>query len=457
MKQHYSRDPVIDQSLRHSVRDGAAYAVMSGSGETYFSAFAVFLKASTAQIGFLASVPLLLASSAQLLSAWLGHLYGKRKALILTGAGLQACIWLPMMALPWLPTEYRVEIFIACVTLYYAFGNLAAPQWSSLMGELVVEKQRGRFFARRTRISSMTSFVSLVTAGSILHYFDSNAATKAGYLILFGVAFISRLVSVYHLSKVYDPPGHVAALEVPVERPTWTQLIHSQFAGFSVFFALMQFSVAIASPFFSVYLLRDLGFSYLEFMVCSASSVLMQFLTLNRWGRVSDIFGNRIILSLCGSLIPFVPFLWLFSTNFYYLMVAQAFSGIIWAGFTLSASNFLYDLVPANKRATYMAAHGVMSSFGVFFGALLGGLLGTILPEMYMIYGVEINLGNQLYNIFILSFVFRLITSWLLIPKLKEVRRVKPVTVRRLIFSVVRFNPLTGLYFDVVSSRRKLP
>jgi len=440
------------------VHDGAAYAVMAGSGETYFSAFAIFLKASTAQIGFLASVPPLLASFAQLLSAWLGHVTGKRKAIILLGASLQAFIWLPMALLPWLPTDHSVEIFIACVILFYAFGNLAAPQWSSLMGELVVEKKRGRFFARRTRISSMMSFVSLVIAGSVLHFFDGNLATDIGYLVLFSVAFISRLVSVYHLSKMYDPPGgHVAAIEVPVEKLTWRQLKQSQFTRFSIVFACVQFSVAIASPFFTVYLLRDLGFSYIEFMACSAATVFMQFLTLYRWGRVSDIFGNRIILSLCGSLIPLVPFLWLLSPNFYYLLIVQAFSGAIWAGFTLSASNFLYDLTPQNKRATYMAAHSVLASAGIFLGALLGGYLGTVLPGSYFIFDYEIHFVSQLYNLFIVSFIFRLLTFLLMIPRLKEIRRVKHVTVRRLVFRIVRFNPLTGLNFEVISSRKKQP
>jgi MFS family permease len=224
-----------------------------------------------------------------------------------------------------------------------------------------------------------------------------------------------------------------------------------------MFFALINFSVAIASPFFVIYLLRDLGFSYLEFMACTASTVLLQFLTLNRWGRISDIFGNRIILSLCGSLIPLIPFLWLLSSNFYYLLVVQAFGGAIWAGFTLSASNFLYDLIPQNKRATYMAAHNVLASIGVFSGALLGGYLGTVLPDSYSVFGYELNFISQLYNLFILSFVLRFITSLLLIPRLKEIRRVKAVTVRRLIFRIVRFNPLTGLNFEVISSRRKLP
>jgi hypothetical protein len=43
---------------------------MMGIGETCLSAFALFLKASTPQVGLLASLPPLLGSLAQLLSAW---------------------------------------------------------------------------------------------------------------------------------------------------------------------------------------------------------------------------------------------------------------------------------------------------------------------------------------------------------------------------------------------------
>ena len=46
-----------EKSLRHSLKDATTYAVMMGIGETYLSAFALFLKASTPQIGLLASLP----------------------------------------------------------------------------------------------------------------------------------------------------------------------------------------------------------------------------------------------------------------------------------------------------------------------------------------------------------------------------------------------------------------
>lgn len=447
-------DPRVKSSLKHSIRDGAAYAVMTGAGESYFSAFAVFLKANTAQIGFLASIPTLLASFAQLFSAWLGHKLGKRKAIILVGAGLQAVIWLPLMLLPLLFPQYAVELLIGCIIFYHAFGNLASPQWSSLMGELVTERKRGRYFGRRTAISSMVSFIALIGAGLLLHYFDDAQATQTGFILIFIIAVSGRIISFYHLTKMYDPPGHVAAMEIPLRSATLKSLSSSQFVRFSAFFALIQFSVYIASPFFSVYLLRDLHFSYMEFMACSASTVLFQFIALQRWGRISDIFGNRIILNLCGLLIPLLPFLWLLSGNFYYLLLVQAFGGFIWAGFSLSASNYLYDLIPQNKRATYMAIHNVLGSTGVFLGALLGGWLGTVMPDHYSLFGVEVTLTSVIYNIFILSFVLRLATMLTFIPRLREKRKVRRLPLRNLVFRVIAFNPLSGLKFEVTASRK---
>ena len=427
---------------------------MTGCGESYFSAFAIFLKASTAQIGFIASVPTLLASFAQILSAWLGHHYGKRKSIIVFGAALQALVWLPLMALPVLFPNYIIELLIVCLILYHTFSNLIAPQWASLMGELVSENKRGRYFARRTAICSMTSFIALILGGIVLHYCSNHGATLAGFIIIFSCAFIARLISVHHLKKMHDPSNHVAALENPFSRDNLQEIRHSPLFGFSLFLLCVQFSVSMASPFFSVYLLRDLHFSYIQFMACSASTVLFQFLALQRWGRISDIFGNRIIMHVCGLLIPLLPFFWLLYDNFYYLLIVQAFGGFIWAGFSLSASNYLYELIPQNKRATWMAAHNVIAGFGIFLGALTGGWLGTVLPNHYLLFGYELSLQSVLYNIFILSFVLRLSTMLIFLPRIKEQRKVRRTPLRRLVFRVIRFSPLAGFNFEVIGSRK---
>ena len=428
---------------------------MMGIGETYLSAFALFLKASTPQIGLLSSLPPLLGSLAQILSAALGRTFGIRKPIMLVGAGIQAFAWLPIMLLPLLFPEAAVPLLITAVVIYHCGAHLAAPQWASLMGDLIPMKRRGRFFARRTRIISLVTFLSLALGGLFLNESSVAGYTLIGFIVLFSIAMIARGVSVYHLSCMHDPAGHVTDLRIPVETSWWSRLANSNFARFSIFYALMQFSVAVASPFFAVYMLRDLQFSYTQFMANTGMSVLAQFLTLSQWGRISDVFGNRRVLSVTGMLLPLMPLLWIFSPNFWYLLVVQMLSGLSWAGFTLGASNFLYDLTEPQKRATYLAIHNVLASTGIFLGATLGGFLGIMLPLEIQTFGVYVVWSSSLLGVFAISALLRMLVLLVLMPTIKEVRRVRPTSFSRVIFRVTRVHALAGLVFDIVGTKPK--
>jgi MFS family permease len=449
----FSNDPRTESSLQHSLKDATAFAAMTGIGETYLSAFALFLKASTPQIGLLASVPPMLASLVQLLSAWIGRVTGRRKAIILVGASIQAFAWIPILWLPLLLPEHAVPLLIMSVVLYHGGAHLTTPQWSSLLGDIVPPRKRGRFFAQRTRLITAMTFASLMTGGLILHFFTERGVTLYGFIVLFSVALVARFVSVYQLSRMHDPSGHVAALEFPIGRDWWERLRHSNAVRFSLFFALMQFSVAIASPFFTVYMLRDLQFSYLAFTVNTGTAIFAQFLTLSQWGRISDVFGNRRILVVTGLFIPLMPLLWIFSSNVWYLIAIQALSGFSWAGFSLSASNFIYDLITPNRRATYLAVHNVLASIGIFSGAVLGGYLGTIMPTELTLFGNRFSWLSPLFGVFVVSTLVRAAVVALLTPKLREVRSVREISVSQVIFRVTRMNALAGLVFDIVGSK----
>jgi MFS family permease len=449
----FSSDPDVQKSLKHSLRDASAFAVMTGIGETYLSAFAVFLRATTPQIGLLASVPPLLASLVQLLSAWLGHVTGHRRAIILAGASLQAFAWLPIMCLPLLFTEYAVELLIGSVILYHSGAHLALPQWTSLLGDIVPSRKRGRFFSQRTGRIASTTFVSLLLGGVILHVMTERGQTVIGFIVLFAIAGIARVVSIYHLSCMHDEERQNVPMELPVGREWWHRLRHSNAVRFSIFFALMQFAVAIASPFFTVYMLRDLNYTYLQFTINTGMAIFAQFLTLAQWGRISDVFGNRRILAVTGLFIPLMPLLWTFSTNFWYLLSIQALSGFSWAGFTLSASNFLYDLIAPNRRTAYIAAHNVLAAIGVFCGAILGGFLGAALPVDIVLFGSAHSWLSPLYGVFVVSMLARALVAILLIPRLREVRSVRPISTAQVIFRVTRMNALAGVIFSIVGTR----
>ena len=257
-----------------------------------------------------------------------------------------------------------------------------------------------------TRLTSATSFIALALAGAVLHLFDRSGHTAAGFAIVFLIAFAARLVSIYHLWCMHDP-GH-AGPSASASLRGWLHGTKDRGAlWFSLYFVLIQLAVGISAPFFSVYMLRDLGFSYLEFMANTGTAVLVQFLTLQTWGRISDAFGNRLILSATSITLPFLPSLWVLGNDFWYLLAVQCLSGLTWAGLSLSAGNLLYDLVPATHRATYSALHNVLAAAGVFVGGMIGAALLPFLPERASLLG-DPALTSALLSVFLISTATRL-------------------------------------------------
>lgn len=448
----YSKDPQTDQSLRHSLKDAVAFSVMSGGLETYFSAFAIFLRATASQVAVLATLPNLIGSLAQLLSAWLGQRLNRRKPLIVIGAYAQAAILPLMILLPWWFPEYAISILLVCLTLYYGAAHLIAPQWMSLMGELVSERRRGRFFARRTALATIASFIALCLAGINLHIFHLYAMTAAGFAVLFGIAFAARLISAYHLEKMHEPSVHAASVE-PAYHLGW--LLETAFRPalrFSLFFILMQSAVGISAPFFSVYMLETLHFNYLQYMANIGTAVLVQFLTLSYWGRISDIMGNRLVLLTTGSIIPFLPAMWVWSGNFWYLICLQIVSGFGWAGFSLSAGNIMYELIPREKSATYQAIQSVVMTMGVFLGSMVGVAVTRWLPTKFLFAGVHFHLVAGLIWALLLSSVVRILVAMIFLPRVQEVRKPRrKISPYQLVFRFTRFNAFSGLLYDIVA------
>ncbi len=390
----------------------------------------------------------------QVFSAWLGRKIGRRKPIIVFGAILQALLLVPLAFLPNAAQNYTGAVLIGIVFIYLCGPNLGAPQWNSLVGDLLPESRRGRFFAERTRISSVASLGALVVAGIILDLFDRSGSAFYGFVTIFLIAGVARGISAYHLHAMHEPSSKVAALAVP-NKISWLQTArHSGMLRFSFFFAAMQFGVAISGPYFTLYMLRDLQLSYLEFMVLTFASVLIQFATLNRWGRLSDLFGNRILLITTGSLITIIPSLWLISTNYYWLLAVQALSGLSWAGFTLSATAFLFDLTPQSNRVTLFAAHNVLAAVAVFLGAGTGAILAAYIPTEFTILGLDISWRTPLYGLFLTSCIIRIIVALTFLPTLKEVRRVRQMSMGGLIFRVTRMHPISGLIYDIVGRAR---
>lgn len=435
-----------EQSRRYGTREGVFQAIMLGGGENYLSAFALLLHASAFQIGLLSALPQLIGTWAQLLSvkalSWVRH----RKSVVLTGVAGQAFVWLPLLALPLIFPEQGPWLLIACAVAYVAMGHFAIPAWNSLLTDLVDPNRRGAYFGHRARVMTVSSFAALCGAGLILHSAEAWEQPWMGFAVIFLAASAARGVSTVYLARIDESA-------VPVTREDEFRLLAflrrehgSNFRRFLLFSGLMHVCVLIAGPYFVIYMLRDLHLTYLEYTAWLAAGVIGQFITLKPWGRLGDRFGNKKVLVATGLLVPFLPMLYVFSANLYFLLAVNFLGGVIWAGLALGLQNYVFDAVRPEDRAKGVAIGNTVNAAGWFLGALLGSWLAGVLPGEIILPGLELRPASNLPFVFFVSGALRLIVSLSLLRSFHEARRVEPISHRELVAELPLIKPLTEVF-----------
>jgi len=426
---------ITRQSLDNSIKDGAAYSAMLGLTQDYVTPFALALKASVPQIGILSALPNLSIAFSQLFAPFLSEKAKSRKGFVLKAVLLQAVCFIPAFILPVLFSDYGVWWLILWYTLGTMFGSLGNPAWSSLMADLVPGPIRGRFFGYRGMIAGIMTLAFSLLSGLLLQI--SADTLFLGFGLIFFGASLARFISSFFLNKMEDPQAKTPVKDNVSMKALLKGLNTTPMGKFISYSALINFSTYIAAPFFAVYMLRELGFDYLTYIIVISSASIANFVFMKVWGRVCDICGTVKILKLCSIFVPIVPLLWMFSHNTYYLIGVQALSGIVWSGFLLSGTNYIFESSNCRNRMRGFALYTGGNSLGIALGSLAGGLLVSILPQIN---------GYHMLSLFLVSVIARAAVIGLLINGIKEL---KPINTS--IYQLF----ISGCKLDVLAPRLK--
>ena len=245
------------KALELSINEGSATQASAVVGSSYLTPFALALKASPFQIGILSSVSGLVQPLSQLYGSKM-MLFHSRKKLVLKFALLQAITWLPIAALAILFwkgffQDYLIYALIVLYSIMMIFMGISHPPWFSWMGDLVPEKDRGRYFSIRNRATELVGMSVAMMAAFLLDAFKTKGLLLIGFAVLFASAFTFRMASIVMLKKQYSP-------EFKMKKSSyfsfWNFLkTFDNYGKYSVYQAAFYFALMIASPFFAVYIL----------------------------------------------------------------------------------------------------------------------------------------------------------------------------------------------------------
>src|SRR3989344_4779991 len=348
-KSSYSNTKRIEKekqkALNTSIKEGSAAGVSSGMADVFIIPYALELGARSVHIGFLSSFSALSGQIAQFFGNKLMNKYNRKKV-VLTFVFLQALMWLPIAGISFLfwkniLTGFIPYLLIILYSILAIAGGLAHPSWFSWMGDLVPENKRGKYFGKRNLIVGIISLFAAITAGYLLKNFRSQGLVLLGFSIIFFLAFIFRMVSHELFKKQYSP-------KYKIKKNSDFSLIsfikrYDNFGKFAVYQGFFNFAIMFASPFFAVYMYKELNFNDLTYSFVTVSYILFYLLFLPFIGKFSDKYGNLRLLYLANFCFILSPLLWIFiKSPVLLIFVPQLIAGLGNADLVISFSNFIY-------------------------------------------------------------------------------------------------------------------
>lgn len=382
------QDPGLPWRLRMLRVQGITGMAMGAlQGGPFLTAFLMELGGSNTDIGLLTSFAFL-SQIVQIPGLALVQRFGKRKQISLTTMALYRLVWISLALLPLLGGQPRMGLVLGLILVGELVAALSSPAWSSLIKEWIPTSMLGSVMSKRLLFGTLASLLATALGGSFVDAWKLRYSSGLGaYSILFG---LGSLVGVLGWLAVFriphkDPPSVrrrdlTTALKTPFQDENFRALL--------VFTLIWSFAINLASPFFVVYLMKELGRPLSFVTQLTVLSQVANLASLGLWGRLADRFSNKSVLAFSCPLFLVTILGWTFTTfpqehsgTTPLLIGIYLVSGLALAGVAVASTNIALKLSPSGDAAAYLTVHSLTGALAGTFAPLLGGLLSDYFAE----------------------------------------------------------------------------
>lgn len=402
---------------RLSIKEGIFWSGRVAFGDNYLAPFAIASGMSNSLVAILNSIWQLTPIGQILGSERLKH--HNRKKLISRSLLIESLGWFMIFITSILYLKNFSEFIITAtmilgLTAIVISNGAQYPAWFSMMGDVVDEKFRGRWWGKRTTINSFTTIVFSIISAFAINYLESKNLKIVGLSLFFLIAFSMRLISRGLIKKHYNPKSKIKKSKLSIKEFV-KNLPKTNFGKFTIYRSLFGMAMGITASLVPIYLLRNLGLDYLPYILIMLSGTIFSVITLNLWGKLADTLGNYKIIAITSILMPFTPILWAISSNIYYLFIIPGFiGGTAWTAFLLVSTNFIYDNVKKEERAKAVSYYNLIAGISTFIGGVIGSILIKIVHTTWI---------EPIIFIFFIGAALRIILAIFWIPKIHESRK----------------------------------
>lgn len=333
-------------------------------------------------VGVLASAPFL-TQLLQLPAILVIERLRTRKRIAVLTSVVGRLMLLVMAATAFFTGTMPLLVFLLAQYVLCGLSALGACAWNAWLRDLAPESQLGRVFARRTAWTAGISLLAGLAAALILERTPVGSTGRSfAFATMFGIGCMAGLISARIVGAMPEPAMPPAAERLSLPELLRGPLSDINFKRLLAFVASWQFAVNLATPFFTVFIVRQLGFNVSLVMILSAVSQLANLLALRTWGTLSDRFSNKTVLSVSApayiaGIVAMIGASQSDNSRFViaWLVFLHLLMGAAVAGVTLASTNIALKLSPRGSATAYVAANAIVTALAAGIAPILGGVL----------------------------------------------------------------------------------
>lgn len=370
---------VIEEGIASQIKEALTTGV-------FLVGIALQLGASNKIIGILGAIPFL-ANLFQIPALFLIEKYRDRRKIVSIACFISRGFLLLVAAAPFFDNKNMgIAMVVLGMTMRYCVGALSICGWNSWMRDLVPSRLLGRFFSRRLFYIQSTALCLTLAAGFFIDWWRDSFPVHVAfsYSILYLLGFIAGSVSSAMIMTIPHPP--MSYKEKGSYSPSFrwsylkTPFRNRNFRKLMLFLVSWNFAVNLAAPFFTVYMLKTLHYDMSFVVGITLMGQIVHVISLRVWGKYSDLYSNKTVMGICGTIFMFCILGWTFTTfpdkhkyTTLLLVVLHIFMGVANSGVMLTSSNIALKLAPKDKATTYLAVNSIISSLAAGIAPLIGG------------------------------------------------------------------------------------
>jgi hypothetical protein len=345
-------------------------------GGNFFIGLLLLMKADDSYMGLITMAGLI-GNLLQVLSPLLLERFQSRKKLLIY---VRAIIYffniVVISIVSLMPVTNGIKLMLVLmIILFINFINaVTAPGFAVWHIKSIPEKVRANYFSFFSITNGIIIYTVILSFSKIVDYFKASGNELQVLLILRILTLLFCVVDIYFLFKIKEYPNQRSEGKLNFVSIFVTPFKEKKYL-ITVFIAcLWNYSANIPGPYFTVYMLKDLGVSYSFLNLINMFNIPVLIFLTPLWRKRINATSwfKTLYLAMGLFLLSYIGLSFVTKNTLILFPIAVIFSFLVAPGINLVFANIPFINIPEKDQTNYIGFFATMNNLAALLGVLTG-------------------------------------------------------------------------------------